>query len=358
MKLTRISDFLCHAHCDQSGYGRGRQMRPRSLVLLAVGCIAVYAVYASVVVSQPLTVTPVPATEDLDDGYVWLTVGDLNNPEFEGLGGGGRFAGRGRVAYPYRIAQTEVLTRQHLEFVEAYWPYYDGNPRSEHFTGIFIRGEQNGNGYVYEILSGWEDSPNTMSLRMAARFCNWLHNGKVNEQWAFDNGVYDTSTFTRNPDRTYNDDYTRSNDARYWIPTLDEWYKAVYYDPDRSGPGNGGWWDQPARSDDPLVIGYPMDDGETNASLWEWYNSDLPAGMYPDVQTPWGLLDASGGLPEHTADGYAFGSGFFDIPETVAWFDRAGNYYLATKRAPDLASVIGLRLAKPAARARMNVRRK
>src|SRR5690606_23240620 len=101
-----------------------------------------------------------------------------------------------------------------------------------------------------------------------ARYCNWLHNGKVNEQWAFDTGAYDASTFGRDENGDFTDDYTPLPGARFWIPSVDEWLKAVYYDPDRHGPGEGGWWLFPDSSDDPLVIGYPEDGGETNGSLF------------------------------------------------------------------------------------------
>jgi formylglycine-generating enzyme required for sulfatase activity len=37
--------------------------------------------------------------------------------------------------------------------------------------------------------------------------------------------------------------------ARYWIPTENEWYKAAYYDPAKSGVGSPGYWAYPTRSD-------------------------------------------------------------------------------------------------------------
>jgi len=133
--------------------------------LLAFTCISLLA-HASAVAP------PYHSLREPDDGYVWLTIGDVNNPKFEG---------RGSIPYEYRIAQTEVLTPQYLEFVRAYWPFYEGDPLSEDFLGLFIYGRRQGNGYVFEVMSGWDDAPNTMSPRMTARFCNWLHNGKVGE---------------------------------------------------------------------------------------------------------------------------------------------------------------------------------
>ncbi len=312
--------------------------------VLSAACIALIAAVPRA--SNP----PVRSARDTeDDGYVWCVVSDINNPKFEGYAGW--FEGEGSIPYEYQIAQTEVLTWQYLEFVRAYWPYYGGDPRSEDFTGLFITARREGNGYAYEAMPGWENSPNTMSLRMAARFCNWLHNGKVNEKWAFESGVYDAGTFTQNPDGTYNDDYTRSPDAKYWIPTPGEWLKAVFYDPDRYGTGKGGWWHQPASSEVPLKIGLPPE-GETNASLWQWYSSNLPAGMYPKIRTPWGLLDASGGVSEHTSRGYALGSTFLDTDYFVVYYDTAGQVHTYARLHPDRGYLDGLRLAKPAKVAR------
>lgn len=76
---------------------------------------------------------------------------------------------------------------------------------------------------------------------------------------------------------------------------MDEWIKAVYFDPDHGGTGQAGWWDQPNGSDTPLIPGLPGE-GETTADLFTddgaWF---IPLGSYPDVQSPWGLLDVSGG---------------------------------------------------------------
>lgn len=336
---------------DVRGQAAGRRWMTLSREsLLAFICVSVL-VHASAVAPPTLT------AREIDDGYVWLTVGDPGNRAFGGLEGGPvlmltwiQFAGRGSVPYRYRITQTEVLVWQYLEFVEAYWPFFDGDPLSIDLTGDFIIGARQGNGYIYEIIAGWEDAPSNMSLRNAARFCNWLHNGKVSERWAFEKGVYDASTFTRNPDGSYNDDYSRSPNARYWIPSLDEWLKAVYYDPDRFGAGQGGWWRFPAAADEPLLVALPSKGGETNGSLWNWYNNPLlPAGMYPDIQSPWGLLDASGGFAELTEDGYGMGSSFFDNDPEMVWSnDLAGNFSSDARRFPHRVAGSGLRLAKPA----------
>jgi len=121
-------------------------MNSALVLLLRGGAVAVNA--------RSLSVAPpaLTAREAQDDGYVWCTVGDLNNVEFEGYAGW--FEGQGSIPYYYKIAKSEVLTRQYLEFIEGYWPFYEGDVESENLLGMFIAAHRQGNGYVFDILPG------------------------------------------------------------------------------------------------------------------------------------------------------------------------------------------------------------
>lgn len=137
---------------------------------------------------------------------------------------------------------------------------------------------------------------------MAARFANWLHNGKADEKAAFESGAYDTSTFYW--DDSYQHQVSHDPGTGFWIPTLDEFTKAAYWDPDKNG-GEGGYSLNPDGGDETLIAALPQDGGETigdalgdpNYFLGEW---DL--GQYPHVQSPWGLRDVSGSLPQLDRD--------------------------------------------------------
>jgi len=93
----------------------------------------------------------------------------------------------GGVDYRYRIARTEVTLGQYVEFVDAYAPRYfenSGNAvaRSE-FIGIGLTASPSG----AAIRTGFSpDRAATMSWEYTARYVSWLHNGKVNEDWAFE----------------------------------------------------------------------------------------------------------------------------------------------------------------------------
>ena len=243
---------------------------------------------------------PSGAIPDYD--FDWVTIGDLGNAPYEG-GPFGDLAGRGSVNYQYRMSRLEVASAQWLDFMNIFAPQSD-DPSGFAFPGAsgihHVAGAPAG---TFELVPFFENAgmiPVTgITWRAAAMYVNWLQNDKSTEWEAIMSGAYDVSTFGRNPDGTFNDQLTHSPDARFWIPTLDEWIKAAHYDPNRCGPGQGGWWLYSHSSDDPPLPG-PPGEGETSAGEFEnpFPHWQIPLGSYPDVQSPWGLLDLSGAASE------------------------------------------------------------
>ncbi len=283
------------------------------------------------------------------DGLDWRRIGAPGNrPANEVEAPGLRGLPVGQVDYRYRLTRTEITVGQWFEFVEAHAPFWQGSRTDEAFTSIWISPSNSDPNQPpdYRITPGAENFPANMSWRVAARYANWLHNGKVNEAWAFEDGAYDTSTFTSNPDGTLNDQLERHPDAKYWIPNWDEWVKGAYFDPNRYGPGSEGYWLYPDGGQDILIPGLPGDAGaETSAA----YGTFVDAGSYPHAESPWGLLDLSGGLEEwlETVNDPMFpsareliGSHYFDI--SFALHDRLDTTNGANS--PDSHFGNGLRL--------------
>lgn len=201
----------------------------------------------------------------------------------------------GAVQYEFRISRTEVTTSQWFEFVEAYAPFRSGQPNDSRFTGTYIGWDSSQQRYSHsQQSSNWAIDP---SWENAARMCNWLHNGRINAPWAFESGAYDTSTFTINPDGSANHQMSRTPGAQFWIPSYDELVKAIFYDPDRHGQGQDGYWLYPNRSDSPPISGLPQNGGTTNAGLFLPFAN---VGMYPNSASAWGVLDGSGSESEFT----------------------------------------------------------
>ena len=169
----------------------------------------------------------------------WVTVGDAGNAADT--------TGYGAVADAYRIGKYEVTIQHYTDFLNAVAttdPYSLYNTRmasDPNIAGISRAGSSGG--YSYSVinngglLSG--NRPITyVSWFDAARFANWMHNGQgagTTETGAYTlNGVVGGTAPARNVD------------ARFWIPTENEWYKAAYY----KGSGtNAGYWDYATQSD-------------------------------------------------------------------------------------------------------------
>lgn len=217
----------------------------------------------------------------------------------------------GRVDYEYRIGKYEVTYGQYVEFLNA--------KAQDDPTGLYdpsMTNDKTGNGilrvgtpgeYVYSLLDDISSSlpVNFVNFTDAARFANWMNNGKGDS--STESGAYRITTaklksaFRTDGLNTYiargkqniqagdqvtitgfkgigfdirsqiesvsskggktiftiKNDYgdavakgsgqvvaiseTRSPDAAFWIPNEDEWFKAAYYDPDLN-EGTGGYY--------------------------------------------------------------------------------------------------------------------
>lgn len=159
---------------------------------------------------------PALASEPDANGYTWATIDHAGNrPTNASETPYNTSLNLGAVDYQYRMATTEVTVGQWFEFVQAYAPNHAGYGtwiNDPAFTGQDIRDNDG-----LEIIPGVSPNrPADMSWEYAARYCNWLHNGRVNEAWAFESGAYDTSTFTANPDGTVQP----PTDPQRWRPLL------------------------------------------------------------------------------------------------------------------------------------------
>lgn len=269
-------------------------MRISQLVMLGVGLLTAAA----------------NAGDGQDSDINFITIGDPGNVPYPG-GPSREYAGRGSVDYAYRIAETELTSAQYIDYLNLF------SLQSYELWTILIPGVS---GYDFNIkgtpyrfytqLTHPERAVVRITWAQAAMFVNWLHNGQTDDPESLMNGVYDISTLQYNGDGTYSGQVTRSPGARYWIPSLDEHLKAGYYDPDKNGNGPG-WWVYGNSADVPPIYGVPGV-GQVARELTSEQVVDLagprgtvatlPLGLYPEEQSPWGLLDLLGGSREWLED--------------------------------------------------------
>lgn len=270
-----------------------------------LGCL-----FALPAAARPPQISPPDA-----NGFRWATVTHPGNRLPNAVEGPGFYQEvplllqpRGRVDSSYRIAQTELTLGQYLPFLRAFEPFIGNRPILGGLSPswITILQEPGPNGSRFDVAPERLNWPANISWEYAARFSNWMHNGRAATPEAFESGVYDLSTLQYSQyGNPISGNVTRALGATFWIPSIDEWIKAMYYDPNRYGEGEEGYWRYPIASDSQPIPGLPSEGGQTLVGALEWLiRPPLPVGSYPNVRSPWGLLDGSGSLPELTDTGY------------------------------------------------------
>lgn len=247
-----------------------------------------------------------------------VEVGDPGNPA-------DTQTGLGAVAEPFAIGRYEVTLDQYLSFLNAVAtkPHVSNAFKRDALLELWLPDMKNTHDYVSkdgliartgqgtaEAPFFFKETPDpvwgarsgqrgmlNISWFAAARFANWMHNGATLEADT-ENGAY-----TLNGART--GVIARNKDARWWIPSQHEWYKAAFYDPTRTGAQP--YWTYPTRSDTlPDTQAVP---GNTNSAN---YNSGQPAGQritpvgaYTQSISYYGTYDQAGLLWEWSDTSYA-----------------------------------------------------
>ncbi|MBX3387556.1 MAG: SUMF1/EgtB/PvdO family nonheme iron enzyme [Phycisphaeraceae bacterium] len=308
---------------------------------------------------------PVPPP---DYGYQWATITHPGNAPYTGpVVGSQRVLGRGTVNYEYRISKTEITTAQWAEFVNTFATQANfpitlfGRPsftNSVPIWGAFQDPFYSGPGRRFVYHPNEADRPVFgIRWRWGAMYANWLHNDKSSDWSAVFGGAYDTTTWDSDG-WPHTDALTHEPGARFWIPTLDEWLKAVYYDPHKNGQDQEGWWQWVNGSDEPPIPGLPGTPGATtSAGLPSMGVGDpndpmrIRVGAYPDAQSPWGLLDTAGGASEWNEEPYNIPDFFFERGYQGASAFNESNYVLLShvsalgSSSLDLGSIQTIRLA-------------
>jgi hypothetical protein len=199
-----------------------------------------------------------PAAGEPTLPFTWVRIDEAGNPADPATG-------LGAVAAEFMLGEHEVTNEQFCLFLNssacaqrnmhgiawrqdvagnAIGPTKDeecGN-KAEATIGI-LRTQLDGGTFQYKPCPFMGHKP-VVNLRWcdAARFVNWLHNG-ANAEAATDTGAY-----MLEPDG-FSDTYAvkRQVDAKYWIPSLDEWYKAAFFCP-RPVNRNNTWKEYPTYS--------------------------------------------------------------------------------------------------------------
>ena len=182
----------------------------------------------------------------------------------------------GNVADPFRIGTRQITNQEYCEFLNAVASHdphslFDERMQTDDRGGISRSG---GPGeYRYAVKPEMQQQPVVfVSWFDAARFCNWLHNALASSAKTAavtESGAYELSGEGKGK---------RQTGARVFLPSENEWYKAVYYSPGDATyqlfEGNDNRWrvqKHPADWVSPWGIQESMD------HVWEWTDTPVSA---------------------------------------------------------------------------------
>ena len=259
-------------------------------------------------------------------------------------------SGYGSVGYEYRIGKFEVTMGQYAEFLnavaktDAYALYNTGMTDNLGLGYGIVRAGTMGS-YTYSVRADWANRPVfRASWADAARFANWLTNGQptgAQDPTTTEDGSYLLNGATTDADLMA---VVRKPDARYVIPTEDEWYKAAYHKNDKIDEATTNYFLYPTSSDDKPSNELLNPDPGNNAN-WSDLRGDPPTrhltvdspyyrsevGDFENSESPYGTFDQGGNVWEWNEGVYvgSIGTGrrvrggcYMDF-----WFYMASDYY-------------------------------
>ena len=201
----------------------------------------------------------------------------------ESLGGIGADATVGAVAHEFRIGKYEVTNSQYVEFLNAVDPtgknalgLYDELMSTNRNGGIDLEADSV-DGAKYVAKSDCGNKPVVyVDPFDAFRFANWLHNGQGDGDT--ESGAYELRGGTPTPRNALS--IKRNPNAKWFLPSEHEWYKAAYH---KNDGVTGNYWDYPTSTDEvPYSDQPPGRDAPKPSNAANFFKDDSKANNYDD----------------------------------------------------------------------------
>lgn len=219
----------------------------------------------------------------------------------------------GAVAETFRIGKYEVMLVEYTAFLNAvaatdpHELYQTAMASDLQIAGIQRNGAPGS--HTYSVIGDGRRPVTYIDWFDAARFCNWLHNGRP--RGLQDAGTTERGAYTLDG-ATSGVSFTREPAARYWIPSEDEWYKAAYHHPVGEGGPGDDYYLYPTMSDtapgnqvgdtpnqlNAYTTVYSLTQAPLPASLTQNYLNE--AGAFSASASHYGTFDQGGNVWEWT----------------------------------------------------------
>ena len=199
--------------------------------------------------------------------------------------------GYGAVPYSYNIGTYDVTVSQYVAFLNS------NDPTGANTLGLYnmlmsstARGgvsfnAANPDGSMYSAMPGDGNNPiNYVTFYDTLRFANWLDNGQ--KPGSTETGAYTLLGGTPTPSN--GDSVTRNASATVFLPSLNEWYKAAYYNPAASS-----YYAYPTSSNTAPTASFPT--AVPNSGNFSGGGGvPTPVGAYSGTTSPFGAYDMAG----------------------------------------------------------------
>lgn len=232
--------------------------------------------------------------------------------------------GYGQVDYAYKMGKYEVTAGQYTAFlnavagVDTYDLYHAGM-----VTGAGIT--QSGSGtisspYTYTVSNSFANRPvNYILWRDAARFANWMSNGQPTGGENASTTEEGSYTLDGAMSAAAVGAVTRNTNATWVVPTVNEWYKAAYYDPTTKS-----YFTYPTSSNTaPTAETAPG--GNNSANYNGAVGSTTAVGAYVDSSSPYGTFDQGGNVWEWTQNEGTNTNGPYRVLEGGSYQEQFSN---------------------------------
>jgi len=197
----------------------------------------------------------------------------------------------GPVPYTYYISKYATTNSQYAEFLNAVDPggsntlaLWNTSMSTPGYGGIYMV-SSNASGSKYVVDSGLANAPVVyVTFYDSLRFANWLNNGQGS-------GSTETGAYTLlggTPTPSNGTTVTRNPGAVVALPSLNEWYKAAYYN-----PSSASYFAYPAGSSTPTTCAAPGATPNT-ANCNNVVGHVITVGAYTGSASPYGAYDMGG----------------------------------------------------------------